>query len=128
MKLLLDTHTALWFWWNDPKLSKTARELIILPTNQKFVSLATPWEVAIKINLGKIDLGTPIDEYFPSQMSMNCFSWLRLTIKHFLAVSQMPLHHRDPFDRMLIAQSLSENMPIVSADTAFDAYPVLRLW
>ena len=61
-------------------------------------------------------------------MSMNCFSWLRMTIKHFLAVSQMPLHHRDPFDRMLIAQSLSENIPIVSADTAFDAYPVQRLW
>ena len=128
MKLLLDTHTALWFWWNDPKLSVTARNLITSPTNQKFVSLATPWEVAIKLSLKKITVSVPIDEFFPKNMVRNQFSWLRLTIKHFLAVSQMPLHHRDPFDRMLIAQSMTENMLIVSADTAFDAYPVQRLW
>jgi PIN domain nuclease of toxin-antitoxin system len=97
MKLLLDTHTILWFWWDDPRLGAKAREAIENAGNQKLVSIAAPWEVAIKVSLKKLDLGGPF-------------------------------HHRDPFDRLLIAQGLAEDMPIVSRETVFDLYGVHRIW
>lgn len=128
MNLLLDTHTVLWYWWNDRRLSATAEGLISDPANRKLVSPATPWEVAIKVSLKKLDIGGPFPGFFPQHMLRNNFEWLSITDNDFAAVSALPFHHKDPFDRLLIVQAMMEQLPIVSADPAFDAYPVTRLW
>jgi PIN domain nuclease of toxin-antitoxin system len=126
--LLLDTHTVLWFWWNDAQLSATALALICDPANRKLVSPATAWEVAIKVSLKKLKIGGPYLGFFPQHMLRNNFEWLPITDDHFAGVASLPFHHKDPFDRMLVAQALAEGIPIVSVDGAFDPYGVKRLW
>ncbi len=128
MKLLLDTHTFLWFIAGNPNLSSNARSLIEDVTNDKFVSPASLWEIAIKFSLGRLPLSAPFDVLIPEQMSINGFELLPMEIEHIAAVATLPHHHRDPFDRLLAAQSLVEQMPVVGIDTAFDAYGVNRLW
>jgi PIN domain nuclease of toxin-antitoxin system len=126
--LLLDTHTVLWFWWDDPQLSATAKALICDPANRKVVSPATPWEVAIKVSLKKLDIGGSYQGFFPQHMLRNNFEWLSITDGHFALLTSLPFHHKDPFDRLLVAQAKWENLPIVSIDPAFDPYGVTRLW
>jgi PIN domain nuclease of toxin-antitoxin system len=128
MKLLLDTHTVLWFWWDDPQLSPNAKSIISDPANQKFVSLVTPWEVAIKVSLKKLDIGGPYPGFFPQHMSRTYFDWLPARADHFDRLIVLPFHHRDPFDRLLAAQALSEGFPLVSSDPIFDSYGVPRIW
>jgi PIN domain nuclease of toxin-antitoxin system len=128
MTLLLDTHAVLWFWWNDPQLSPTALQQICDPANRKVVSPATPWEVAIKVSLKKLDIGGPYQGFFPQHMLRNNFEWLHTTDTHLSFLVALPFHHNDPFDRLMIAQALAEQIPIVSADTQFDPYGVQRLW
>ncbi len=128
MRLILDTHTFLWFIFGDPQLSLTAVELLRDPVNEKLLSIASPWEVGIKVSAGKLTLSEPLEAYFDEQMKLNSVKMLPITLAHVACVSTLPLHHRDPFDRMLIAQSLMENIPIISADAAFDAYSVVRYW
>jgi PIN domain nuclease of toxin-antitoxin system len=128
MRLLLDTHTILWFWWDDPQLSAKARDFIANAGNQKLVSIAAPWEVAIKVSLKKLDLGGPFQGFFRQSMQRSFFEWLPLQDRHFDVLASLPFHHRDPFDRLLIAQSLAEDMPIVSRETVFDHYGVQRIW
>jgi len=128
MRLLLDTHTILWFWWDDPQLGSKAREAIENAGNQKLVSLAAPWEVAIKVSLKKLDLGGPFPGFFRQSMQRSFFEWLPLKDHHFEVLASLLFHHRDPFDRLLIAQSLAEDMPIVSRETVFDTYGVQRIW
>src|SRR2546421_977822 len=101
MTLLLDTHTVLWFWWADARLTATATNLICDPANRKVVSPATVWEVAIKVSLKKLEIGGPFRGFFPQQMQRNNFEWLVMTDDHFAGVADLPFHHRDPFDRML---------------------------
>jgi PIN domain nuclease of toxin-antitoxin system len=102
--------------------------LICDPANQKLVSPATPWEVAIKVSLKKLDIGGPYLGFFPQQMLRAFFEWLPITDEHFAALTSLPFHHRDPFDRMLIAQAAVENIPIVSGDAVFDQYGAKRHW
>jgi PIN domain nuclease of toxin-antitoxin system len=128
MKLLLDAHTFLWFVWDDVQLTNSAEELITNPANQKFVSAAICWEIAIKMSIGKLDLGEPYRPFMHREIARNNFDILPMSVDHAAAVSVLPFHHRDPFDRMLIAQAMVEHVPIVSGDTAFDAYPITRLW
>lgn len=128
MTILLDTHTVLWFWWDDPQLSATAKALILDPANRKLVSPASPWEVAIKVSLKKLDIGGPYLGFFPQQMARTNFDFLDMTDEHMAAIAALPFHHRDPFDRMIVAQAKTENMPVVSVDVAFDPYGVTRLW
>lgn len=128
MKVLLDAHTFLWFVWNDVQLTHDATALIVNPTNQKLISTATYWEIAIKVSIGKLDLGEPYRAFMHREIARNHFDLLHVSVDHAAAVAVLPLHHRDPFDRMLIAQALVEQTPIVSGDRAFDAYPVTRLW
>ena len=128
MNVLLDTHTFLWFVWDDAQLSQTAKDAITDPNNQKLVSVASIWEIAIKISLQKLDLGMPYLPFMRSQMAINLFEILPLTLEHGAEISRLPFHHRDPFDRLMIAQSMSERIPIVSADSAFDAYSIKRIW
>lgn len=128
MDLLLDTHTFLWYTGGKPELSDTARDLIEDPRNGKWVSVASAWEIAIKVNTGKIPLHVPFDDLFPGQLVENDFAPLPLRWEHLRLVAVLPLHHRDPFDRLMIAQSIVERMALVSADRASDAYGVSRLW
>ena len=128
MRVLLDTHTFLWFLLEDPQLSTTASDVIIDPTNDIEVSPATYWEIAIKIRLGKYALPEPYDIFIEREITTNDFHILPIEPKHTAVLTTLPLHHRDPFDRLLIAQALVEAIPILSVDTAFDAYPVTRLW
>lgn len=128
MKLLLDTQTVLWFWWDDPRLCARAKAAVSDPANQKFVSLATPWEVAIKVSLKKLDIGGPYPGFFRQHMARTNFDWLPFTEDHFNGLLAMPFHHRDPFDRLLISQARMEKLPLVSSDAIFDAYGVTRIW
>lgn len=104
MKLLLDTHTFLWFIMGSPHLSATARALIEDAANEKFLSVAGLWEIAIKLSIGKLTLSAPFDVLIPQHLSLNGFELLNITIDHAAAVATLPLHHRDPFDRLLLAQ------------------------
>lgn len=128
MILLLDTHTFLWFCQDDPLLSTTARGLIEDPANRKLVSVASCWEVAIKTGLGKLRLGESCSTYFPAALKRTGFELLPISLDHATAVESLPHYHRDPFDRLLIAQAILEGMPIVGVDAQFDAYGVTRLW
>src|SRR6266404_9147886 len=129
MMLLLDTQTVLWFWWNDPQLSATAKALICDPANRKLVSMATPWEVAIKISRKKLDIGGgSLRGFFDQHMLRTYFEWLPIITKHLNLIAILPFHHNDPFDRLIIAQALTESIPIISNDSQFDAYRVNRLW
>ncbi len=128
MKLLLDTHSFLWFIAGNPNLSSTARSIIEDPANDLFLSAASIWEMAIKISLGKLKIGEPFEKLIPEQLRLNAIDILNIEIGHTCAVIALPFHHRDPFDRLLIAQSLVEKVPIISADSAFDLYPVSRYW
>jgi len=127
MNILLDTHAFLWFVWDDEHLSQTAKDAITDPNNRKLVSAAGVWEIAIKVSLQKLDLGMPYLPFMQSQLAINLFEILSLTLEHGAEVSRLPFHHRDPFDRLMIAQSMCEQIPIVSADPAFDAYSIKRI-
>ena len=128
MNLLLDTHTFLWFIADNPKLSSTACALIADANNRIYLSVASLWEMAIKISLGKLRLAQPFGVLLPQQLNLNHIDLLNITVEHAAVVATLPFHHRDPFDRLLIAQATAEAMPIVGSDAAFDAYPSTRLW
>jgi len=128
MRLLLDTHSFLWFIDDSPRLSTAARHLIEDTGNEICLSMASVWEIAIKISAGKLDLGRPIETRIPQELRDNNMNLLSITLDHAAAVAVLPLHHRDPFDRMLVALSRVEQMPLVSSDVALDAYGVTRLW
>ncbi|MGO8752449.1 MAG: type II toxin-antitoxin system VapC family toxin [Thermoguttaceae bacterium] len=128
MNLLLDTHTFLWFCQGDPSLSETAKALVENPTHRKLVSVASCWEIAIKAGLKKLTLGEPSRAYISAALSSTGFELLPITLEHATAVEALPLHHKDPFDRLLIAQALIDRIPLVCADTKFDDYGIARLW
>jgi PIN domain nuclease of toxin-antitoxin system len=128
MNLLLDTHAFLWFIDGSAKLSQHARELIEDQANAKVVSAASLWEMAIKISLGRLRLAQPFEELIPRQMELNGFGLLPLRVSHIARVILLPFHHRDPFDRIIVAQCLAEGLSLVSLDPAFDKYSVRRLW
>ena len=128
MMILLDTHTLLWFIMGDSKLSPKARSLINNPEIQPFLSVASLGEMAIKISMGKLNLNQPLETLISPQLAHNGIELLEIKTPPLLTVSKLPYHHTDPFDRMIIAQALVEQMPIVGRDKAFDAYDVIRLW
>ena len=128
MKLLLDTHTFIWFVMGSPQLSVAARGLIEDSFNQKYVSDATVWEMAIKHSLSKLNLQQPFRQFIERHMAGNGFDILAINHEYIFRTAGLPYHHRDPFDRMLIAQSLVEQMPVISIDSVFDQYAVPRLW
>ncbi len=128
MNLLLDTHTFLWFIDGSARLSPSARELIEDQGNAKLVSVASLWEMGLKISLGRLELAQPFEELIPAQMRMNGFGLLPLRIPHVAKMISLPFHHRDPFDRLLVGQCLAEGLSLVSVDPAFDKYSVRRLW
>lgn len=128
MRFLLDTHSLLWFLSGDASLSLRARRIIENPDDVILVSIASLWEIAIKHSLGKLKLAQPFNELFPHQLSINSISLLDIQLRHVARISNLEFHHRDPFDRLLAAQSLSEEIPILSSDEALDAYGLERIW
>jgi PIN domain nuclease of toxin-antitoxin system len=128
MTVLMDTHSFLWFANGSSQLSARARAIIEDPANDKLLSMASIWEMAIKISIGKLNIAQPFEQFIPHQLQINGFETFEIKFDHIAKVIQLPFHHRDPFDRLLIAQGLVEQFPIVSADSVFDAYSVQRLW
>ncbi|MBD1925541.1 type II toxin-antitoxin system VapC family toxin [Trichocoleus sp. FACHB-90] len=126
MRQLLDTHSFIWFVMGNPRISPRLRSLI--EDNQNLLSTASIWEMAIKHSSGKLNFGLPFRIFIEQQLSLNSIELLSINLDHIDVIAALPFHHRDPFDRLLIAQSMVERIPILSADSAFDAYPVTRLW
>ncbi len=123
-RLLVDTHVLLWWLTNDSSLSPTARTEIADPENEPLVSIASLWEIAIKRSLGK--LSAPDD--LPDRIANEGFSWLSLSAEHAWEVRKLPMHHRDPFDRLLVAQALIERLPVITADPRLQPYGVDVRW
>jgi PIN domain nuclease of toxin-antitoxin system len=128
MRAILDTHALLWFLAGDDRLSARARRLVEDGSNEMLVSVASLWEIAVKHSLGKLDLAGSFEQVIPGQLEANGLAVLHLATSHVARVATLPFHHRDPFDRMLIAQALVEGLPIVGVDTAFDPYGTERIW
>lgn len=128
MRILLDTHTFLWFIEANLNLSDTAKKLIEDEGNQRFLSIASLWEISIKISIGKLELGMKFTELVAQQVYDNAIDLLEIKPGHLDKLAEMPFHHKDPFDRLIIAQSIVENMAVVSKDGAFGSYPVRLLW
>jgi PIN domain nuclease of toxin-antitoxin system len=128
MRLLLDTHAFLWFVLNDASLSAVARTAIADPANDVFVSPASLWELAIKISTGKYTLGQPYLPFVEAQLRVNRFLLLPVEPRHLDPLLTLPFHHRDPFDRLLVAQALADQLTLVSCDAEVAKYPVPRVW
>jgi PIN domain nuclease of toxin-antitoxin system len=125
MRILIDTHIFLWFINNDPQLSQTTQKLLESDV-ELLLSVASLWEIAIKVSTGKMTLPKPFEIFIPEQLQQNEIAILPIEIDHVTYITTLAFHHRDPFDRLLIAQSIVEGIPIVSVDTAFDPYNVDR--
>jgi PIN domain nuclease of toxin-antitoxin system len=128
VRALLDTHTLLWWASDDESLTPVARSAIANKTNDVFLSAASTWEMAIKIAIGKLTLSLPLASFVLSQISQHEFKPLPITHTHTYQVRDLPPFHRDPFDRLLIAQAMVENLVILTADEAFQPYGVAILW
>ena len=128
MRLLLDTHTFIW-WVNDSKrLSSNSYEMIIEPKNDLLLSIISICEIQMKSQLGKLTLSAPLPEIIERQQQINKLQLLSLELNHIYTLNQLANHHRDPFDRLLIAQSIAEQLVLVSKDAIFDRYNVQRIW
>jgi len=127
MRILLDTHTFIWFAEDDSQLPRTVKEIIEIPSNEVFLSIASVWEIAIKMQLGKLNLSKSIGEIIEST-SENGFELLPILPDHIIQLTSLDFHHRDPFDRIIIAQSLNEKLSIAGKDKAFDNYGITRIW
>lgn len=128
MRLLLDTHAMYWYIEGSPELSMTAETLIREASNDILISPASYWEIAIKISIGKWQLNRVYEEFINIGLNQYGFQVLPILPIHTAALIRLPFHHRDPFDRLLAAQALAEDIPLISADTIFDQYGVQRLW
>ncbi|HMF17523.1 MAG TPA: type II toxin-antitoxin system VapC family toxin [Gemmataceae bacterium] len=128
MRHLLDSHTLLWYSLGDPKLSGTANGLIGNPANEILLSPVSYWEIAIKISIGKLTLHQPYEDFIDACLNKYGFRILPIDPKHTARLIGLPFHHKDPFDRLLVAQAIVEGIPIVSNDTALDVYGITRFW
>ncbi len=128
MHLLLDTHTFLWYIAGDEQTSPKARELITDVENDVLLSVASLWEIAIKASIGKLTLSKPFEALMPEQIELNSIEVVPISLDELTTVSQLPFHHRDPFDRLLIAQALERSIPVVGVDSRFEDYGVELLW
>ena len=128
MRLLLDTHTLLWWLAEDPSLPASARKLIANKNSDVLVSAASAWEIATKVRLGKLPIALDLAHDFTAYLERERFDTLAVSADHGIRSGLLPGPHKDPFDRMLIAQALAENLAIVSNDVVFDGYGVKRVW
>jgi len=128
MKLLLDTHALLWFVTRDRRISDKARSLFLDTHNVILLSIASVWELAIKKSLGRLELSGGLSEFVDEHILGNDIRLLSIQPAHLYQVESLPFHHRDPFDRLIIAQAMVEALPILGKDRSFNAYPCNRIW
>src|SRR5438128_1556979 len=128
MKALLDTHTFLWWVQNDPRLSDRVREIMSDISTTLYLSAASGWAIAIKTQLGKLQVFSNLEEFIAEQLRLNDIDTLPITLRHGLHVATLPPHHRDPFDRMLVAQCQLEHLPMLTADTQIAKYAIQTIW
>jgi PIN domain nuclease of toxin-antitoxin system len=128
VRLLLDSHAFLWWVADAPELTRAARRAIADSKNECLLSIASGWEMAIKIGLGKLELSGKLERFLPEQMTSNGIRELPIEMRHATRVARLPFYHRDPFNRLLAAQALEEDLAIVSMDPVFKRYGVTRIW
>jgi len=128
LRLLLDTHAFLWFVLGDSRLNEPARQRIESLENERLLSIASVWEIAIKVSLGRLEITSPLPDLVARHVEGNAIQLLPVQVSHLDLVSRLPFVHRDPFDRLIAAQSLAEGIPLLSRDSVFDDYGVSRLW
>lgn len=128
MQLLLDTHSFIWWSINSEKLSVTGQDLLFDRNNRLFLSVASVWEMQIKLQLGKLQLNPSLQELIKNQITINNLEILSIDLAHIWTLATLTHYDKDPFDRLLISQSITEIMPILSIDEIFDRYPVQRIW
>jgi len=127
MKAILDTHAFLWALAGDERMSSHARETFT-GSADLLLSIASVWEILIKVQSGKLPFPRPAGPYVLKRMAENRIEALHITLDHLLAIERLPMHHRDPFDRMIIAQSMEQDCPIITADPMFKHYPIRVIW
>lgn len=127
MQVLLDTHAFLWWVSDDPRLPPRARR-VIQDAEDVFLSMASCWEMAIKISIGKLQLAVPVERFVSEHLAASEFTLLPIELEAMGRVARLPFHHRDPFDRLLAAQALSGKLTVVSADPVFRKYGAKRAW
>lgn len=128
MKALLDTHAFLWWVTNNPQLSSTVQSILMERSNEIFFSAASGWEIAIKAQLRKLELPSEPEIYIAEQLKINSFQILPIELRHTLQTYYLPNHHKDPFDRILVAQSQVENLPLLTLDAKIAQYEVRVIW
>ncbi|GAB4295064.1 MAG: type II toxin-antitoxin system VapC family toxin [Oscillatoriaceae cyanobacterium] len=128
MKLLLDTHTLIWWTLTPERLSERVANLLAQEDNDLLLSVASVWEMQIKIQSGKLNLDLPRRELISTQQQTNNLQLLPIEVEDVWVLESLPAVHRDPFDRIIIAQAIGQQLPIISVDGVFDGYPVQRLW
>ena len=128
MRLLLDTHAFIWYTTDSSRLTATGRSLIDNGENDILLSTASVWEMAIKHSIGRLTFSMPFMEFIKQQIAVNRIDIVEITFDHIEVVASLPLHHRDPFDRLIIPQSMVQQIPILSVDAIFDAYAIARVW
>ena len=128
MKVLLDTHAFLWLITDDDRLSEKARQTFLNPENSLFFSAASLWEICIKKSLGEISLKDGWFQTIQEEMEINTIQWLPIEMTHCAEVTKLPFHNRDPFDRMLIAQAIIEEMKLMSRDSRLSKYTIELIW
>jgi PIN domain nuclease of toxin-antitoxin system len=124
MNFLLDTHIFLWFVNDDPRLSTHLKDLIENENNFSYLSIASIWEMSIKYNLGKLTLAPSYEQFVDTEVIASSINLLNIELEHLKINATLPFHHRDPFDRIIICQSMAENIPIITVDSAFNQYSV----
>jgi PIN domain nuclease of toxin-antitoxin system len=127
-RLLLDTHALLWFVFGDPRMSDRASSMIEDVASEKVLSVASLWEIAIKVSIGKLDLGMSIDRFFATEIDARELSILAISNAHAIGVAGLPFHHRDPFDRLIVAQALVEGLTLITGDPSFAPYGATLAW
>lgn len=128
MRLLLDTHTFLWFIEGSSKLSAHAKRLVEDPAHERFLSVGSLWEMAIKVSIGKLKVPLPFERLVKEHVEGNAIELLAIHALHLDEQRKLPFHHSDPFDRLIIAQAIAEEMKVVGRDEEFDPYPVECVW
>ena len=128
MKVLLDTHAFLWLISGDDRLSETAQKTFLDPGKILFFSAASLWEICIKISLGKLSLKSGWLKTIEDEMKINAIQWLSIEMTHCVKLINLPFHHRDPFDRMLVAQAMVDDMQLLSRDTRLSSYEIKCIW
>lgn len=128
MKILLDTHAFLWFLQDSSQLSRTAKEMILDPAQELFLSAASYWEMCLALSIGRLDLAAGWERAFDDEMEVNGIAWLPIGREHIRGILSLPMHHRDPFDRLIVSQAMIEGAAIATPDSTFRAYDVQVIW